>query len=179
MVKTFLSCVLLLTGALVAPLAAQSPGPPELSGTWKLNRDKSDLQDDYRYAVSRGEQSLTIDQREPEVRLTRRYASGDMNSVIYTDGRAASNRDTNGDTVKSSTKWEGKKLISRYAIHRSFEGNPETVDVIDEWTVSSDGKTLTLKTTPRYLLRGTDSAHREPFRGKVPRLWLRRIYDRT
>src|SRR5881394_3848528 len=179
MVKIFLTCVLLVTGALFAPLAAQSPGPPELSGTWKLNRDKSDLQDDYRYAVSRGEQSLTIDQREPEVRLTRRYPSGDANSVIYTDGRAESNRDTNGETVKSTTKWEGKKLISRYAIHRSFEGNSETVDVIDEWTVSSDGKTLTLKTTMRYLQRGTDAAHREPFRGNVPRLWLRRIYDRT
>src|SRR6185369_13785304 len=179
MVKSFLACVLLVTGAVCAPLAAQSPVPPELSGTWKLNRDKSELQDDYRYAFSRDEQSLTIDQREPEVRVTRRYASGDAKLVIYTDGRAASNRDTNGDTVKSSTKWEGKKLISRYAIHRSFNGSPETVDVIDEWTVSSDGKTLTLKTTMRYLQRGTDAAHGEPFRGRVPRLWLRRIYDRT
>jgi hypothetical protein len=179
MIKTFLAFVLLVTGALFAPLAAQSPGPPELSGTWKLNRDKSDLQDDYRYAVSRDEQSLIIDQREPEVRIMRRYASGDANSIIYTDGRSAKNRDTNGDTVASNTKWEGKNLVSRYAIHRSFKDSPETVDVIDEWTVSSDGKTLTLKTTMRYLQRGTDAAHREPFRGNVPRLWLKRIYDRT
>src|SRR4051812_42781211 len=167
MIKTFLACMLLMTGALCAPLAAQSPVPAELSGTWKLNRDKSDLQDDYRYAVSRDEQSLTIDQRETEVRMTRRYASADANSVIYTDGRGTSNRDTNGETIKSTTKWEGKKLISRYAIHRSFQGNSETADVIDEWTVSSDGKTLTLKTTMRYLQRGTDAAHREPFRGNV------------
>jgi hypothetical protein len=171
--------MLLMTGALCAPLAAQSPVPAELGGTWKLNRDKSELQDDYRYAVSRDEQSLTIDQHEPEVRINRRYASGDANSVIYTDGRSANNRDTNGDTITSNTKWEGKKLISRYAIHRLFNGNSETVDVIDEWTVSSDGKTLTLKTTMRYLQRGTDAAHREPFRGNVPRLWLRRVYDRT
>ena len=177
MVKIFVACLLLVTGAVFA--AGQSPVPAELSGTWKLNRDKSELQDDYRYALSRDEQTLTIDQREPEVRMTRRYASGDANAVIYTDGRAASYRDTNGETVKSTTKWEGKKLISRYAIHRSFNGNPETVDVIDEWTVSSDGKTLTLKTTMRYLQQGTDAAHREPFRGNVPRLWLRRIYDRT
>jgi hypothetical protein len=179
MVKTFLTCLLFVAGSVFAPVAGQSSPAPELSGTWKLNRDKSDLQDDYRYAVSRGEQSLTIDQREPEFHMTRRYASGDANSIIYTDGRAASNRDTNGETIQSTAKWEGKKLISRYAVHRSFEGNPETVDVIDEWTVSSDGKTLTLKTTMRYLQRGTDAAHREPFRGNVPRLWLRRVYDRT
>src|SRR3954463_4343651 len=110
MIKNFLVGLLLLAAATLTAAQTQSGSPPDLNGVWKLNSQKSDLNDDYRYGLSRGEQSVSLTQKDSEIRLTRHYASGDANSIVYTDGRAASNRDTNGDTVKTTTKWEGAKL---------------------------------------------------------------------
>src|SRR4030095_10402027 len=98
------------------------------------NSQKSDLADDYRYALSLGEESVRISAHDPEIKITRHYSFGESNSLIYTDGRSATNRDTTGEIFKSSAEWDGRKLISRYVLHRSFGGNPETVDVVDEWT---------------------------------------------
>jgi hypothetical protein len=174
----FASLIVLIFATLTAAQTQTSNQTrPSLSGVWKLNSQKSDLTDD-RYALSRGEQGLDISESDKQIELTRHYSSGDFKATIYPDGRAASNRDANGEEFKSTSRWEGRKLISRYALHRSFNGAAETVDVIDEWTASSDGKTLTLNTTLRYLLRGTDAAHSAPFRGYVPRLWLKRVYER-
>lgn len=180
MLRTSFAGIIVITCATLVSAQVQpaTQTHPDLSGTWKLNSKQSDLADDYRYALSRGEESINISAHDPEIKVTRRYSFGESNSTLYTDGRPATNRDTTGETFKSSSNWDDRKLVSRYALHRSFSGNPETLDVIDEWTVSNDGKTLTLKTTIRYLQRGTDAAHREPFRGYVPRLWLRRVYDR-
>ena len=160
---------------------------PDLSGTWELNRAKSDLRDDERYALSLNETGLTILQHDPEFKLTRRFHSGNSDSerpsLFYTDGRGEKNADTTDqDAVKSDTRWDGKKLISRYALRRAVawsHGTVDVVDVIDEWKLSDDGKTLTLTTTLRYLLRGADAEHSPPFRGYVPRLWLKRVYDRV
>src|SRR5947209_2212008 len=154
---------------------------PDLSGTWQLNRAKSDLRDDERYRLTLDEEGVTILNRDPELKLTRLFRSGNIaseeRSLFYTDGRGETNADAvNQDAVKSDTKWDGKKLISRYVLRRVVAGSPETVDVIDEWSLSDDGKALTLKTTLRYLLRGTDGAHSAPFKGYVPRLWLTRVY---
>ena len=176
----FVSLIVLIFATLaVAQTQPSNQARPNLGGVWKLNAKKSDLTDDYRYALSRDEQGLDISDRDKQIEMTRHYSLGDSKAIIYTDGRAASNRDTNGEAFQSTSQWEGRKLISRYALHRSFNGSPETVDVIDEWTISSDGKTLTLKTTLRYLQRATDAAHSAPFRGYVPRLWLRRVYERS
>ena len=125
------------------------------------------------------EVGMSVSQNDPELRITRNYQSGDT-AIFFTDGRNETNPDTIGhDTIKSNTRWTGRKLISRYVLHRSFRGAPEVVDVIDEWTISKDGKKLTRETSMRYLLRATDAAHREPFRGYVPKLWLKRVYDRV
>lgn len=180
MSRTIFASIIIVTCATLASTQVQpvTQAPPNLNGTWKLNSQKSDLADDYRYALSLGEESVRIYVQDPEIKVARHYSFGEVNSILYTDGRTASNRDTTGETIKLSAKWDGRKLVSRYTLHRAFGGNPETVDVIDEWTISNDGKSLTLKTTLRYLQRGTDAAHREPFRGYVPRLWLKRVYDR-
>lgn len=73
-------------------------------------------------------------------------------------------------------------MISRYLLRHGVAwnlGTVDDVDVIDEWKLSDDGKTLTLTTTLRYILRGTDAEHSPPFRGYVPRLWVKRVYDRA
>ena len=163
------------------------PLRPDLNGTWQLNRAKSDLTDDDRYALSLGEIALTISHHDPELKLGRRFHSGnadsESHSLFYTDGRGETNAGTTGqNAIKSSTRWQGRKLISRYVLPRAIarnHGTVDVVDVVDEWSLTDDGKTLMLKTTLRYLVRGADAEHSPPFRGYVPRLWLRRVYDRV
>jgi hypothetical protein len=155
---------------------------PDLTGAWELNKAKSDLRDD-RYALSLEEAGVTILNHDPELRLTRRFRSGNFGpaeAILYTDGRGETNAALMGqDAIKSTTKWEGKKLISRYVLRRTVAGSPETVDVIDEWKLSDDSRTLTLTTTLRYLLRAVDAEHKPPFLGRVPRLWVKRVYERA
>jgi hypothetical protein len=159
---------------------------PDLSGKWKLNLAKSDLNDDNRYELSRNEAGVTIVHHDPELTLTRIFGTTNSNSesrcVLYTDGRGETNAGlTAKETIKSNTSWEGRKLVSRYMLRREIAwslGTVDSVDVVDEWSLSDDGRKLTLKTTLRYMQKGTDAEHSPPFRGYVPRLWLKRVYDR-
>lgn len=186
--KKIIVCLFLLWCATTAFAQGNQTKParqirPDMSGTWELNKAKSDLRDD-RYALSLSEVGLTILQHDPELKLARRFRSGSSDSekpsLFYTDGRGETNADARDqDAIKSKTNWDGKKLISRYVLRRAVAGNHETVDVIDEWRLSDDGGTLTLKTTLRYNLRGTTSDNPRPFLGRVPRLWLKRVYDRV
>lgn len=187
LMKKIIACLFILWGAEAS--FAQSgqtkstrQARPDLSGTWELNVARSDLRDD-RYALSLNEAGVTILHHDPEFKLERRFRQGNLlteDSIFYTDGRGESNAtQTSQGTVKSSTRWEGRKLVSRYALRRVVAGKQETVDVVDEWSLSGDGRTLTLVTTLRYILRATDAEHRPPFRGYVPRLWLKRVYDRA
>jgi hypothetical protein len=160
---------------------------PDLSGAWKLNRAKSDLGDDNRYELSLNEVGITILHHDPDLNLTRRFraAKSDTESkwLFHTNGSGETNPGiTAREVIKSNTKWEGKKLVSRYLLHREIawsHGTVDSVDVVDEWSLSDDGKILTLKTTLRYMQRGTDAEHSPPFKGYVPRLWLKRVYDRV
>jgi hypothetical protein len=191
MMRKLVICLFILLGATLDFGQGQTQPAkqvkPDLTGKWELNRAKSDLSDDERYRMTLGERSLTILHHDPELKLSRRFHSGksdsESESLFYTDGRGENNVGTTAqNAVKSNTRWEGEKLISRYALRRAVawsQGTVEVVDVVDEWSLSRDGKTLTLKTTLRYMLRGTDAEHSPPFRGYVPRLWLRRVYDRT
>ena len=64
----------------------------------------------------------------------------------FTDGREVSNKDPfGGQMVKSKTKWDGDKLVSRIVTRRMMAGRPVDMDIIEEWKLSKDGKTLTKK----------------------------------
>lgn len=132
MKKTLLAAVL---------LAASAFGAPNLNGDWKLNLQKS------QYGAI-----------PPPVEVTRKIALNGINLSMHTeqktaqrdsssdlryttDGKECINKVTNGD-AKGTAKWEGDALV----IESSQMNGPQELKSREVWTLSSDGKTLTVQT---------------------------------
>ena len=45
--------------------------------------------------------------------------------------------------MKSKTTWSGNKLVTRSTLRSLIAGRELEFDIIDEWKLSQDGKTLT------------------------------------
>ena len=123
---------------------------PDLSGTWELDRSKSDFGLFRDRPISKADSTLVVAHREPELRITRTLRLGGQQEVkeftYYTDGRGETNPAAVGaGEVKSKTKWDGEK-VSAYA-KMTWPGQNGAagaeMDVTQKWQVSSDGKTLT------------------------------------
>ena len=132
---------LLTIAAMIACLcvlfvAAQTK--PNLSGTWKLNQEKSKFADG-------GPDSLLIkiDHKEPafaeDWAMTTR--SGDHRSfqAKYTTDGKETEQEVMGRTAKTSAKWEGDALVIEF----KSEGGSFRRKI----TLSADGKTMTKAAT--------------------------------
>ena len=113
---------------------AQAAGR-DLSGVWKLNAAKSD------YGKFPAPLSVIrkITHNDPKLVLstTQTGPQGDVTSDLTytTDGKEVVNRDTKG-----SAQWIGDKLMIESS--REFQG--ATLKQKEIWTLSGDGKTLTV-----------------------------------
>lgn len=123
-------------------LSALAADTPNFSGTWKMNMNKSDmgqmpLPDKY---------EMTITHQEPEIKAVT-VTVGQMGerkseTVYKTDGTETTNRMGQNES-KSVAKWEGKVLS--IVTKGSFQGN--SVEIHTKWSLSDDGKTLTMDQT--------------------------------
>jgi hypothetical protein len=136
MILRLISIAFLVALALGSVFAQQKP---DFSGTWKLNVAKSD------FGVLGGPTSRTdvIVHKEPSLsdRFSAEAAQGKQEGTINytTDGKEAVNK--MGDReVKSTLKWAGSSL----AISSKFVYNDADVVGEENWTLSADGKTLTI-----------------------------------
>jgi hypothetical protein len=115
------------------------PAKPNFTGTWKLNIEKSN------FGPSPAPQSMIdkIDHQEPVLRLTStRVDQGAEDSASLswtTDGKESSNT-LRGGEVKSKLRWEGAVLFMESVMN--VGGN--ALSLQDKWTLSQDGKTLTM-----------------------------------
>ncbi len=125
--------------AIMMVAAAVASGPPDFSGTWVLNGYRSELagerppQSKVQQVVHQGTAlTVTIDE------ISER---GTMHGVARytTDGEEAVN-DVLGFPMTSSISWEGAVMIMR--TWGRF-GNTDIM-LIDRWSLSPDGKTLTI-----------------------------------
>jgi hypothetical protein len=141
---------------------------PDFSGTWQLDTAKSNVGPSIT-----SDQPLKITHHEPEFRITRRAESNGQVSardfVYYSDGRGETNptivflstrpdripQSHDKDVTKSKTTWSGNKIVTRSAIRSLIGGQVLEFEIIDEWKLSSDGKTLTQ--TSRTLFRPDNS----------------------
>ena len=151
-VKSTLLCLCLLLLACPAPAAAarddkkKNDKPrPDLSGTWELDRPKSDFGLFRDRPVSKADSTLVVAHRDPELKITRTLRLNGQQETkeftYYTDGRGETNPATIGaGEVKSKTKWDGDKVAARSKM--TWRGGAE-MDVTQKWQVSPDGKTLT------------------------------------
>jgi hypothetical protein len=113
---------------------------PNLSGTWKVNVSKSD----FGPMPAPDSETHKIDHQEPAIKVNV-ASSGQMGDLNYdanytTDGKECTNS-VMGNEFKSVLKWDGDDLT--IDTKGSFNGTDFTAK--DRWTLSQDGKTLTIQ----------------------------------
>jgi hypothetical protein len=125
---------------------------PDFSGTWQLDRAKSDFGEWSDKPLSKADSTLAVEHRDPELKIKRTLSLNGQQEVreftYYTDERGETNPATIGaGEVKSKTKWDGDKVVSQAHMTQKGQGGTYELDVTQKWQVSSDGKTLTYTTT--------------------------------
>jgi hypothetical protein len=125
--------VLSLAVFLALPLAAA----PNLSGNWVLNLTKSQ----YGQFPAPEVMTRTIRHNDPALSMStyQKGAQGEVTTDLTysTDGKPTVNGQNQG-----SAHWEGDKLVIESS--RDYQGTKLTQN--EEWTLSADGKTLTIAT---------------------------------
>lgn len=152
---------MLISALLISPAPAQGKQKTtrpksDFTGTWLLDRAKSNIG-----PPLVPDQPLKIVHHDPEVRITHRVQNNGQSTekdfVYYSDSRGETNPTTmflstgtdlnkpasDKDVTKSKTKWEGDKLVTRSTLRHVVAGHRLEFDIIDEWKLSRDGKTLT------------------------------------
>ncbi len=125
--------------------AAQEKPRPNLAGKWIVDSAKSEKTNNF---FEDSELAVTIEQHEPEIRMIRRFSSlsGEVPSVYYSDGRGESyHNPITKMEMQSSTRWDGDKLVIRYTGSGVSPMGLRNVNVLYEFKLSKDGKTLTKK----------------------------------
>jgi len=119
------------------------------SGDWKLNETKSELGQFDRFAV----RSIKAEQKDESIAITRTQPSfnGDETTSTETltfDGKETESTIFENSKRKASAKWsdDGKTLIINYTLQLDFNGQSMEIKGADTWTVSGDGKNLTVET---------------------------------
>ena len=125
---------------------------PDLSGTWQLDRSKSDFGEWGSRPLAKADSTLVVTHVGPELKIRRTLSLDGREEVrefaYYTDERGETNPATLGaGEVKSKSRWDGDRVVSEaHVTLRGQSGNYE-LNVTQKWQVSSDGKTLTNTTT--------------------------------
>ena len=129
-------------GALVAAtllgITAQA-APPSLAGDWKMNLAKSNFGS---FPAPLGTtRKITQDGVKLAMTIVQKGTQGEVTSQLAytTDGKPVTNKVQGGES-KGSAQWIGDKLM----IESSREVQGATLTQKDIWTLSADGKTLTI-----------------------------------
>ena len=151
--------ILLLLAVCVPASFAQgnkSKPRPDLSGTWELDRKRSNVG---KSNSSNPPEQITIIHRDPELKIRKRvFANGQLEErelAYYTDDRGETNPTTAWITTnpgsesgrppetKSKTSWSGDKVVTRSVFLPRTGGTILEFEITVERRLSSDGKTLT------------------------------------
>jgi hypothetical protein len=133
-----LLAILVLT-SLAGALAA---APPNFSGAWKANIAKSD----FGPMPAPTSASSKIDHKDPSLKLVATQVGEqgertfEMN--LSTDGAETTNQ-VGPLTMKCKAKWEGAALL----VESKATTDNGDLTINDRWTLSEDGKTLTVTRT--------------------------------
>lgn len=130
--------VLVATVALL--LAGFAAAKPNFTGDWKLNVSKSSFGE----FPAPSSMTMKVAHEEPGLKVATAMVSdyGEWNTEASytTDGKECINKMRETES-KSVLKWDGDTLM--FDTKAEFGGNPMTI--ADKWTLSEDGKTLTVE----------------------------------
>ena len=142
--------LLIVLSCVVFANAADDKSKPDFSGNWTLDKSKSDLGQFARGNLANAAMTMSINYKEPELKMIRHIdANGQdiaQNYTYYTDGRGETNPGLfNSSQVKSKTKWEGTKLVSRSSATVTMRtGENVYIDTTEKRELSADGNTMTI-----------------------------------
>jgi len=135
---------------------ADARGRFDLTGTWALDKSKSDFGPFEDSPVVKADVTLAVAHAGPELKISRRESRDGREQttelVYYTDGRGELNPSTLGRVgVKSETKWDGNKIVATSTLtRRGADGKPATLETTDKWQLSKDGRLLTQTTAVSF-----------------------------
>jgi len=125
---------LLVVAAVAVPAQAGAQSKPNLTGTWVMVPEKSDLAG----MPSPGGRTDVIDHQEPKLTVKRTVGDVHLDLTYAVDGKPWTNQTPQGP-VTSTLKWDGDVLV--IASEMNVQGNDVSLE--DRYTLSADGKTLT------------------------------------
>jgi hypothetical protein len=125
---------------LLAALAAVSlAAAPNFSGDWKMVPAKSE----FGAFPAPSAMSQKVTHAEPSLKVSTRMATDngdfDFDSAYTTDGKESTNQFGPND-MKSTVKWDADTLV----IDTKGSFGDTELTIKDKWTLSEDGKTLTI-----------------------------------
>lgn len=126
----------LRTIATLAVLASPAAATPNFSGHWKLNAEKSKLDEPY-------QEERTIEHQDPELTVSSKATADgeeEESTIKYrTDGKQTRNM-IDGDPLFTTAHWDGDVLV----FDSELISDTDTTETHDRWTLSADGKHLTV-----------------------------------
>jgi hypothetical protein len=124
------------------------PAPTDFSGKWKLNESKSELGQFANFAT----RVIEAQQNAEAISISRTAPSFDGNDVttkeqLTFDGKEAESTFIADSKKKSVASWadDGKMLKITYSFKMEFGGQSNEIKGTEAWTLSDDGKMLTVK----------------------------------
>jgi hypothetical protein len=126
--------------AILALTALPALAKPDFTGDWKLNTSKSTFGD----VPPPDSMTIKVTHGEPKLSTVSKQ-SGQMGEIemkgeYTTDGKECTNEGFQGAPMKSVVKWDGDVL--GFETKGQFGG--EDFTLTQKWTLSDDGKTLTV-----------------------------------
>jgi hypothetical protein len=135
---------------------AAAQGKVNFSGTWVLDKLQSNIQQLTRMRGGAGNGqdaslSMTIEQQGTALKVTRTLkAEGEEKTETHlykTDGTETTNTGFRGESVVTRASWDGDKLVVNSTRTVQVLMKEITVQSKALWSLSPDGKTLTIDTT--------------------------------
>lgn len=156
---------LLLTVALALVASAGlalAQGPTDFSGTWTMDREKSDPPPTMGSGAGpgpgggmgggMGNVTLVVTQTATHLTIERKTDAGSTKTVYALDGSESTNPGMRGGKVKSRSTWDGGALVTESTQTMTTPMGEMTIQSKEVRTVSPDGSSIivwTTTTTPR------------------------------
>ena len=139
-----------------ASISISAVGKVNFSGTWALDKSQSDFQQlpGMRGGAGNAQDaslSMVIDQQGTTLKVTRTFKAGveeNTETHVYkTDGSETTNTGFRGESAVTKASWDGDKLVVNSTRTMKVMMQDVTVQSRFVWSLSPDGKTLTLNGT--------------------------------
>lgn len=132
--------------------------PPDFSGTWTLDASKSEMPQmgGGMGGRSMGEMTVTIRQTADALTMDQKMGEMSRTTTYKLDGTQSTNQGMRGGEVKSTSKWDGDKLVTESTQTVNGPNGEMTIKAREVRSLAADGTMVT--ETTRETPRGTSTS---------------------